>query len=141
MNENRRLIFLDLIYSKENILFGSFSDTLTKEDKTAAWKSIVDDRAQIYGFNPVPTGKPWSHIRDSIWPKFKNYTMRNRDAKQKTGEPGGADVKYSKIDLKVLDIIGSKSPAVEGLNVPEAGIPPIYTFIEHSSIRHHQIRR
>lgn len=77
---------------------------------------------QIYGFNPVPEDKQWFYLRDSIWPNIKNYTIKKRDAKNKTGAAGGVDVKYSKIDLKVLEILGVDSPVVEGLNIQEAGL-------------------
>jgi hypothetical protein len=45
--------------------------------------------------------------------------MAKRDHKGKTGKSGGKDVQFDEVDLIILDILGSDSPMIEGLAVPE----------------------
>lgn len=117
MNTNEKELFLINVRDKKDILFGKFSDSITREKKMESWRSIV----QVLRHHNVRLAfeKEASYFRDSVWPNMKRYTLEKRDRKKRTGEAGGTMAKFTKVDELVLDIVGESSPQVCGLDVTE----------------------
>ena len=72
--ENKRrlqLCVLEKVKRCKDILFGAFSEKLTKGDKNAAWKEILD-YAQSLG---LIVGKDPQYMRDTWWPNIRKTTM------------------------------------------------------------------
>lgn len=118
MNNEQKLLFLREIQSRKSILFAKFSNTITREKKISAWNDIL----YVLRSHNVPSSneKNISYFRDVAWPNIKRYTIEKRDKKLKTGEAGGKKMKWTEVDLMVMDIIGEESPAVVGLDVAES---------------------
>lgn len=117
MDNREKLLFLSNVKDKKNLLFGKFSNELTRENKQKAWKDIVD----ILKVHNVALAKEkdLSYFRDTVWPNLKRYTVEKRDKKAKTGAEGGSKVRWTDVDAFVLDIIGPDSPGIMGLPITE----------------------
>ena len=58
-----------MIKEEKEILFGAFSDKVTKELKINKWTNICE-KAKSLGL--VAAGKKFPYIRDTFWPNIKN---------------------------------------------------------------------
>lgn len=72
MQMHDKLCVLKQINDRKNILFGAFSDKLTKKDKQSAWTEVLIF-AQSLGV--VPQQKGWEYVRDVVWQNLKKGTM------------------------------------------------------------------
>ncbi|XP_063219058.1 uncharacterized protein LOC134529167 [Bacillus rossius redtenbacheri] len=111
-----KIILLNKIKDSRDILFGAFSDKLTKQNKMSAWQEIRDFAASL---GVISENKDWTYVRDVVWQNLKKSTMGKVDNSKKTGASGGIDVKLTDVDNIVLDIVGRDSPVVCSLDVPE----------------------
>ena len=116
MNNTEKLLFLNLVKEKKDIIFGKFSDEITRETKLQAWKDIVE---QLKVYVKLAADKEVSYFRDTVWPNLKRYTMEKRDKRKKTGESGGSAIRWSETDSAVLNIICADTAAVVGLQTTE----------------------
>ena len=66
LKDGEKVIFLQLILKHKDVIMGKFSDSLTKNDKEAAWRSIIDECRIHHGFEILTTGKNWTYARDHI---------------------------------------------------------------------------
>ncbi|KAJ9581681.1 hypothetical protein L9F63_023145 [Diploptera punctata] len=108
--------FLRKILENRNILFGTFSPTVTKEIKKTLWREIRDYAVEI---GVVTNDKDYSYVRDTTWPNMKSRTMLKVDNASRTGMNGGSSSKLDNIDQLVLQILGKDSPVIHGLGVEE----------------------
>lgn len=67
-----KLTVLAEIRDKRDVLFGSFSDKLSKADKVEAWKTILR-KCQSLGL--VGPEKEYQYIRDTYWSNIKRATL------------------------------------------------------------------
>lgn len=117
MNNDEKELFLTKIREHKDVIFGKFSDLITREKKLEMWKAIVD--VLKHHNVQLASEKEVGYFRDSVWPNMKRYTLEKRDRKRRTGEGGGTATKFTRVDELVLDIIGENSPQVSGLNINE----------------------
>lgn len=101
--EKSRVRVLELIRSQRETLFGAFSPSLTKIDKSNAWESITDEAKQL---GLITSNKTAVYMRDVYWQNLRKRTLKKMDDYRKTGSAGGKDAKLDDIDHVVLDIIG-----------------------------------
>lgn len=77
--------------------------------------------------------KSHSYLRDTVWPNLRARTITKVDKNAKTGAEAQA---FDDIDNLVLEILGSDSPTVAGLNVmdsvsvPTSSVEPIDCLAE-----------
>ena len=73
-DEQRKLKMsvLARIKADKGILFGAFSQHVTKIAKIERWK-LIYNHAQSLGL--VPPTKDWTYVRDVWWPNVKKATM------------------------------------------------------------------
>lgn len=109
-----KLYVLNKILAKKHILFGKFSNTLTKNDKVSAWKEIFEQCQCLNCFE----GKDYTYIRDVFYHNLKKSAVAKRDAP--TGKEGGRKAKYTEVDEKVFDIMGRETPGLIGMNVQQS---------------------
>ena len=76
------------------IIFGKFSDEITRETKLQAWKDIVE-QLKVYNVK-LAADKEVSYFRDTVWPNLKRYTMEKRDKRKK------------RVNLEVQQFVGRK---------------------------------
>lgn len=67
-----KLAILKDIKDKKDVLFGSFSDKQTKQDKLRAWEDIHN---KACGLGLIPAGKDITYTRDTFWQNLKKNTM------------------------------------------------------------------
>lgn len=67
-----KITFLKSVLESKEVLFGAFSDTLTKELKTRKWKSIHEEAVAL---GIVPANKDYVYTRDTYWQNLKKYTV------------------------------------------------------------------
>ncbi|XP_050516375.1 uncharacterized protein LOC126891236 [Diabrotica virgifera virgifera] len=111
-----KIILLKEIRDKTAILFGSFSDKLTKKDKIECWKTVHQKSTSL---GLVPPNKDWTYSRDVFWQNLKKTTMKKVDNRRKTGSGGGTDSKFTEMDNVVLDILGPDNPILCSLGISE----------------------
>ena len=68
----KKIAVLTMIREEKEILFGSFSEKLTKATKIEKWRE-VHNLAQSIGL--VKIEKEWTYTRDVLWPNIKRSTM------------------------------------------------------------------
>jgi hypothetical protein len=116
-SEKLKVLLLTKIEEKKDILFGKFSDCLTKNDRCKAWQEVYEFGKSIgYGFSSDST---YAYVRDTVWPNIRKASVAKRDKLQRTGE-GNEDGGLSAVDEKVINIIGNESAAVMGLSITES---------------------
>lgn len=113
MNIEHKLLFLHALKARKEILFGKFSNEVSRERKVNAWKEIVN----VLTAHDVPMAreKPFSYFRDTVWPNMRRYTVDKKDRRETSGADGGKPAKWTSVDMLVLDIIGRDSPNMDGL--------------------------
>uniref|UniRef100_A0A6P7FFP7 Regulatory protein zeste n=1 Tax=Diabrotica virgifera virgifera TaxID=50390 RepID=A0A6P7FFP7_DIAVI len=111
-----KIMILKEIRDKKVILFGSFSDKLTKKDKIECWKTVHQKSTSL---GLVPPNKDWTYSRDVFWQNLKKTTMKKVDNRRKTGSGGGTDSKFTEMDNVVLDILGPDNPILCSLGISE----------------------
>lgn len=60
------------ILKQKSILFGSFSATLSKQDKIETWKGVTVFAKAVGLLGPE---KEWKYLRDTIWSNWKKRTL------------------------------------------------------------------
>lgn len=70
-NDNK-ITVLQLIRDKKDILFGAFTDKLSKDKKIEEWKIILST-CQSLGL--VPPGKDYAYVRDTFYSNLKRSTL------------------------------------------------------------------
>uniref|UniRef100_A0A915IS12 Regulatory protein zeste n=1 Tax=Romanomermis culicivorax TaxID=13658 RepID=A0A915IS12_ROMCU len=69
ISDDVRLKFLAKVQENKDVLFGQFSDKLTKKDKIEKWTMILNYmRAINY---PLPPNADFTYIRDTVWQNFR----------------------------------------------------------------------
>ncbi|XP_055846059.1 uncharacterized protein LOC129911998 [Episyrphus balteatus] len=111
-----KMHLLDLILKNKSVLFGAFSNKITKQDKSETWKKIHEEAVASGVFQ----NKPWGYIRDAFWPNIKKSAMFKVDNARRTGSEGGKKCILTEIDQKVLEILSKDAPDVIGLPVTES---------------------
>ena len=86
--ERQKLFLLNLILENKAVLFGPFDSLVTREVKSATWNSALQKCVEVGGFDPT-NGNGWKYLRDTVWPKMRQYTVRKEDVSQRNGAPGG----------------------------------------------------
>ena len=69
-----KLTILNAIYNKKYVLFGKFSDKLTKTDEALAWQ----EGQEVHSIGKSVGAfceKDWIYIRDVFWPNARKVTM------------------------------------------------------------------
>ena len=91
MNAQEKVLFLTSIKERKDVIFGKFSNEISREQKIAAWKDIT----RILNTHDVSLAreKPYTYFRDLLWPNLRRYTMEKRDKRERTGEDGGRQIK------------------------------------------------
>ncbi|KAF2890934.1 hypothetical protein ILUMI_15240 [Ignelater luminosus] len=102
--ESAKTTTLTQIRENKEMLFGKFSEKLTKEDKDKKWEEITDEAKSL---GVIGGAKSWTYL-----PK--------RDNRKKTGRGSGDDTHVTEMDTIVYDIIGKDSPVLDGLPIPES---------------------
>ncbi|XP_055837458.1 uncharacterized protein LOC129905861 [Episyrphus balteatus] len=110
-----KVLILEEIEKNKLILFGPFSDKLTKKEKSIVWMKI-HEKAKSNGYF---LEKSWTYLRDVFWTNIKRCTMAKLDNSRKTGSAGGSQNKMNEVDTKVLDILQKDAPDIIGLPVLE----------------------
>uniref|UniRef100_A0A8D9A7B9 Regulatory protein zeste n=1 Tax=Cacopsylla melanoneura TaxID=428564 RepID=A0A8D9A7B9_9HEMI len=102
----QKLSVLEKIKEMKHILFGPFSDKVTKVLKSRTWREIFIE-FQSY---PMCQNRNFSYLRDTFWPNARKTTLMKAENAKKLG----VDPKYSPVDLKVLEIIGAAELLAQG---------------------------
>ncbi|KAI5729821.1 hypothetical protein M8J76_006959 [Diaphorina citri] len=116
VHKRSQVVCAGKILTKKEVLFGKFSDRITKQDKVNAWKEVFEN---VQCLNAFP-GKDYTYLRDVFYQNLRKTTMAKMDNTRKTGAAGGKDVRLNDVDKKVLEILGSDSPAIIGLSVSQS---------------------
>ena len=130
------LFLLDL-----SILFGKFSSDLDNRDKNTAWGEIVL-KAKSLGL--ATANRDIAHVRDKMWSVWKSRALvinlilnhsvfkciiivfqEKRDNRNKTGTGGGKAQVMTEVDKLIIDIIGSETVAVDGMEIGKSLAPQI----------------
>lgn len=68
MKNEKKIMILNEIYANKKILFGAFSEKLTKQSKEEEWVKI-NDLAKSVGL--IKDGKPKTYARDVLWQNMR----------------------------------------------------------------------
>ncbi|KAF2882182.1 hypothetical protein ILUMI_24008 [Ignelater luminosus] len=91
--ESAKITILTQIRENKEMLFGKFSEKLTKEDKDKKWEEITDAAKSLGA---------------------------KRDNQEKTGRGSGDDTHVTEMDTIVYDIIENDSPVLDSLPILES---------------------
>jgi len=69
---DNKIVLLNFIKDKKEVLFGKFSDILTHEDKKSAWTEVLT-KGKSLGL--IPAGKDWTYARDTTFSNWKGRTL------------------------------------------------------------------
>ena len=97
MTVSQKLIVLRLIEDGKDVLFGRLSQCVTSEMKDQKWKAIIAKCRSNFGFDPLPSGKTWKHLRDVTWYNWKTTAKEKRDKNARTGGEGGVEACYTDV--------------------------------------------
>lgn len=67
-----KVSLLSMINEKKNILFGSFSSTLTKIDRENAWKEV---HVRALSLQLITADKSWTFVRDNLFGTWKSRAL------------------------------------------------------------------
>ena len=67
----QKLHILNMINERKDVLFGSFSNSISKYTKNDAWNKILVG-AKAIGVSFPPAKDNLKYLRDSWWPNIKN---------------------------------------------------------------------
>jgi len=70
-----KLAVLQKIKQEKSVLFGPFSNDLTKQKKCEKWKEVTD-LAESLG---LVTGKQWQYFRDTLWSNWRKRTLVSKN--------------------------------------------------------------
>ncbi len=68
-----KLALLRLVSERKEVLFGSFSQTVTAKSKQESWDEIMK-KCKLMGI-PLPYEKGCAYLRDTVWNNLKKRTM------------------------------------------------------------------
>ena len=119
LSEDQKLLFLQLVRDKKEVLMGAFSPTLTKIMKQEAWEEIRQALINIGVLEKVIPSIEKLH--DGLFSDYKRYFKAKYDAMQKTG---GEGKKMTQADEIMLEIIGPESATLKP--VPVKQLPVLY---------------
>uniref|UniRef100_A0A915CMQ2 Putative nuclease HARBI1 n=1 Tax=Ditylenchus dipsaci TaxID=166011 RepID=A0A915CMQ2_9BILA len=117
------------ISANKDVLFGKFSESITKKLKDDTWEMIRKELvAEGYASFQAKTSK---QLRESMWSQTKTRTMEKVDKSKKTGGVKFSEVKkyssylsndiHASVEKLLLAIISVESPQVKGMDVSESG--------------------
>lgn len=72
IQKQKKLVLLEKILEKKQILFAPFSDSITHEMKDAAWQEVL---LVAQSQTLVNEGRDWTFVRDKIWSKLKSKAL------------------------------------------------------------------
>jgi hypothetical protein len=75
------LAVLRKIKKEKSVLFGQFSDGITKQMKRDKWKEVMHVAESV----GMVTGKPWQYLRDTRWCNWKKRTLVSKKFSQLMG--------------------------------------------------------
>lgn len=111
--KKQKLMIVRKIGENKDILFGSYSATITKELKTQKWKEIVEYATSI-GFK---NNGDWEYFRKTTWGQnWKRRAVEKWEEMNKTGAGGGEEIELTEVDEAILDVIGRESAAIVGIS-------------------------
>ncbi|KAL1493553.1 hypothetical protein ABEB36_009257 [Hypothenemus hampei] len=113
----KNINFLRKIFENKAILFGKFSDTLTRSEKRNKWEEI---RNYAVATGLVTNDKDYVYVRNITWGNLRKKTLTKTDNSKQTGAGGGKEFIRTEIDVLVLDILGKDSPIIKGLGVADS---------------------
>uniref|UniRef100_A0A915DN97 Regulatory protein zeste n=1 Tax=Ditylenchus dipsaci TaxID=166011 RepID=A0A915DN97_9BILA len=109
--ERNKFALFKKIQANKDVLFGKFSESITKKLKDDTWEMIRKELvAEGYASFQAKTSK---QLRESMWSQTKTRTMEKVDKSKKTGTGG--------VEKLLLAIISVESPQVKGIDVSESG--------------------
>uniref|UniRef100_A0A915IA99 Regulatory protein zeste n=1 Tax=Romanomermis culicivorax TaxID=13658 RepID=A0A915IA99_ROMCU len=117
----QKLLILQQIYDRKNILFAKFDEKVTADNKQKNWQHVKDF---IDSLGVTMINKQWDYVCDAWWPNIKRATILKIDKFRKTSAEGGVEAKLMELDNAVLDIIGKDSAVINGLIVSESTFTP-----------------
>jgi hypothetical protein len=71
MKREEKLLLLQCIKERKDILFGAFCNVITKDKKRESWEEIVG----ILKANGITYTKDAAYLRDTTWVNMKRATM------------------------------------------------------------------
>jgi hypothetical protein len=111
LSKIQKILLAELVLHKKNILFSSFSPSITKELKNSTWQNILQELRSAGALL-----KDFQQVRDKEWPNLKNSVMKRYQESLKSGAEGKD---LSKLDNLVMDILDRESPKIKGLDVDD----------------------
>jgi hypothetical protein len=64
---------LRIILEAKDTLFGSYSDSLTKQDKRRKWEEMA---TKYQSLGVISAAKDYKYVRDVYWPNIKKTTIQ-----------------------------------------------------------------
>ncbi|KAJ8892071.1 hypothetical protein PR048_004647 [Dryococelus australis] len=106
------------IKENKNILFGAFSDKLSKNDKQVVW-TYVSNLAHSLGL--LPQEKGWEYVRVVLWQNWKKVIMVSSITSKVVVSKLHKTITELTMarDHIILEIVGKDSPLVTSLGVQE----------------------
>uniref|UniRef100_A0A915L8W4 Regulatory protein zeste n=1 Tax=Romanomermis culicivorax TaxID=13658 RepID=A0A915L8W4_ROMCU len=102
----QKLLILQQIYDRKNILFAKFDEKVTADDQQKNWQHVKDF---IDSLGVTMVNKQWDYVRDAWWQNIKRVTILKIDKFRKMGAEGGVEAKLTELDNAILDLIGKDS--------------------------------
>uniref|UniRef100_A0A914WBC0 Regulatory protein zeste n=1 Tax=Plectus sambesii TaxID=2011161 RepID=A0A914WBC0_9BILA len=103
-----KLEFLRKVLENKDVLFGSFSPTLSAKDKEATWRRVRDELLAA-GSN-LASANDWKALSNTVWQNARRSTIAKIDSQARTGAPGPIETgqidNWNEVDSIVYDILG-----------------------------------
>lgn len=69
---DKKIMILNIIKEKKELLFGKTSNILTKKDKVNEWQNIY---FKCLALGLAKEGKDYTYVRDVFWPNVKRTSL------------------------------------------------------------------